>query len=517
MFQGLLALLGRSLRIDSRSWQVHLARVGLLLAIYISLTYAFATSALFGAPGLRFFRAIVWLNTIFATLLGIGFFSTAISEEKEEDTLGLMQMAGIIPLGILLGKVGARLWQALLLIVVQYPFTLLAVTLGGVTPNQIQCAFVGLATYVLLLAGLGLLCSTLASSNRSASAMTIVGLLVYFAVPYSAYETYQGLVPNGLLSANSFWARSLWQISSACLFLQVNTIMTSGFGESPWSTQAISNTIGAATCFLVAWTLFARCSVRPVNEAAARGLLSSNVLGARWFSPGRPRANPFVWKDYYFVGGGHGMFLARIAFYLTLSIVAYLLSEIWWSSNATQSMYPYQWTIGVYQSFLVPIIAIETAVLTARSLHDEFRGQTLATLVMLPENVVLTAYSKFAGALLATIPGVTCLLVASFGFPGGRENAREFLKESAGWFFLAHFVLIPHLATVLSMYMRWGFVPLAIGVSIASLFGWVSLFEASRIGPSHGLVWLATIIVSGLCIGCHGWLVIGLPKAAART
>lgn len=517
MFQGLLALLGRSLRIDSRSWQVHLARIGLLLAIYISLTYAFATSARFGAPGLRFFRAIVWLNAIFATLLGIGFFSTAISEEKEEDTLGLMQMAGIIPLGILLGKVGGRLCQALLLIVVQYPFTLLAVTLGGVTPNQILCAFVGLTSYLLMLAGLGLLCSTVASSNRSASALMIVGLLIYAAVPYFAYETYQGLVANGLLSPKSIWARSLWQISSTCLFLQINTIMTSAFGESPWSIQAISNVLGAAAGFLTAWALFAVCTVNPGPEAASRGLLSSKVIGVRWFSPGRPGANPFVWKDYHFVGGGHGMILARIAFYLALLLVSILLSEIWWASNITQSMYAYQWTIGLYQALLLPIIAIETAVLAGRSLHDEFRGQTVAALLMLPENVVLTVYSKFAGAMLAAIPGVTCLMLASLGLPGGRENVREFLRESAGWFFLVHFALIPHLSMVLAMYMRWGFVPLAIGSSIASLFGWVSLFEASRIGPSHALVWLATILVSAICLGCHLWLVIGLPKAAART
>jgi len=48
----------------------------------------------FGAPGLRFFYGISYLNLAFLTLLGISFFSTSISEEKEEDTLGLMLMAG---------------------------------------------------------------------------------------------------------------------------------------------------------------------------------------------------------------------------------------------------------------------------------------------------------------------------------------------------------------------------------------------------------------------------------------
>lgn len=517
MFQGLSALLGRSLRIDSRSWQVHLARLGLLLAIYFSLSFAFATSTRFGAPGLRFFRAIVWLNTIFATLLGIGFFSTAISEEKEEDTLGLMQMAGIIPLGILMGKVGGRLCQALLLIVVQYPFTLLAVTMGGVTPNQIQCAFIGLANYVLLLAGLGLLCSTVASSNRSASALMIVGLLIYVAVPYFAYETYQGLVTNGLLSPSSIWARALWQIGSMCLFLQISTIMTSAFGESPWSIQAISNALGAAACFLMAWLLFARCTANPTGEAAARGLLSYKISGLRWFSPGRPGANPFLWKDYHFVGGGHGMTLMRIGFYMVMLLGSFMLSEIWWGRGAVQSTHAYQWALGLYQVLLMPVIAIETAVLAARALHEEFRGQTLAALLMLPGNPVITVYSKLAGAMLAAIPGVACLTLVSLGTAGGRDNIQQFFRESAAWFFVAHFILIPHLSMVLAMYMRWGFVPLAIGISIASLAGWISIFEASRIGPSHGIVWLATTVVCAICATCHLWLVLALPTAAART
>src|SRR6185312_9394696 len=104
------------------------------------------TSFMFGAPGLHFFRGIAYLDATFMTLLGVSFFSTAITEEKEEDTLGLMLMAGISPVGILLGKSGSRLIQALLLVTVQYPFMLLAITLGGVTQYQIWCAYVALSS-----------------------------------------------------------------------------------------------------------------------------------------------------------------------------------------------------------------------------------------------------------------------------------------------------------------------------------------------------------------------------------
>ena len=139
MLPGAFALVERSLRIDARTRSTHLLRLGLIAAIYMAFCRAMLNEFLFAAPGLDFFRGIAFLNAIFASVLGIGFFSSVITEEKEEDTLGLMLMAGISPLGILAGKSVGGLWQAMLMIAVQYPFGLLAVTLGGVTQRPL-CA-----------------------------------------------------------------------------------------------------------------------------------------------------------------------------------------------------------------------------------------------------------------------------------------------------------------------------------------------------------------------------------------
>ena len=93
MLNGVFALLERSLRIDARAWPTHLTRLGLIAAIYFALCMTLVTWNRFGAPGLRFFEGIAYLDVLFMTLMGFGFFSTPITEEKEEDTLGLMLMA----------------------------------------------------------------------------------------------------------------------------------------------------------------------------------------------------------------------------------------------------------------------------------------------------------------------------------------------------------------------------------------------------------------------------------------
>jgi len=512
MLRGGLALLERSLRIDARSWQVHLARLGLMAAIYVSLSYVFTRGFMFGAPGLRFFRAIVWLNAIFLTLLGVGFFSTAISEEKEEDTLGLMQMAGISPLGILLGKIGGRLAQALLLILVQYPFTLLCVTLGGVSTAQVQSAYVGLLSYMLLLAGFGLLCSTVAPRSRTASALMTLGLLAHLAVAYLAGALLLYLTRYGYVSPKSNWVSLSEWISDSCVYLQINMTMVSNFGASPWSRQAVSNLTVGAVCFVAAWALFGVCTRNPATEAVSRGMLTRGRGLFRWFTPGRPRGNPFAWKDFHFISGGVGMVLGRIAFYGGLFVVSWLLTELWRGGG------PLSWRamFGLYLVLTLFLITLEAALVASRVLHDEVRGQTLAALVMLPESVPFVIYSKFVGALLAILPGPLFLIAAGTLSEDGWHHVGPFFERAAGWFFLAQFVLVPHLAAPLALMLCWGAVPLAIGGGIASLFGWISLFKAFRVGPNDEMVWIGTFFTLAICIACHFLVVHRVTRLAER-
>ena len=65
------------------------------------------------------------------TLLGVMYFSVAITEEKEEETLPLLRMTGIRNMTLLIGKSIPRLAVVVLLILIAAPFLMLAVTLGG--------------------------------------------------------------------------------------------------------------------------------------------------------------------------------------------------------------------------------------------------------------------------------------------------------------------------------------------------------------------------------------------------
>lgn len=503
MFHGILALLGRSLRVDARSWQSHLIRFGLMAALFVALISALLSSRRLGAPGMQFFYTIAYLDLLFMTLLGINF-STAITEEKEEDTLGLMLMAGISPLGILIGKSGGRLVQASLLIAVQYPFTLLAITMGGVTQLQVGAVYLALLAYMVLLAGLGALCSTIGSNNRSAASWMITGLSVYFLVPRLASSTTRWIERNSWnFGGLKIVCDLLHWLSHLSVFEQMGWILTTAFGDPQFSWQVISNLAAGIICFGLAWLLFGRFSRQPAAEPVTRGMVARARSPFRLLAPGRPWANPFVWKDFYFVSGGLGMIPVRIVFCAVLFVIVAMLN-------------PVHQLISAYQVFLSLAVSIDAARVIARSLNDEIRGQTLSSLTMLPESSLYMVSSKILGALIGWLPGITVEAFVTFATIEGRQNFHSLCTDSLGQFVATVFILIPHLAAVLSVYLRWGAVPLSVAIAIGSyLFCVTLIFSTGAFNPNSPIFIPFSCAVLTACAGCYLVVMFRLRQIAS--
>ena len=153
--QRTLALTNRGLRVDQRMLRTYLIRLGYLILIYIMLFFSQQMSRFIGAAGLRLFSNLSYLNFWLITLAGISYFSNSITEEKEDQTLGLLKMAGINSFALLLGKMSPRLLGTAILLTVQFPFTLLSITLGGVTTQQVIAAYCALLAYLILVASIG--------------------------------------------------------------------------------------------------------------------------------------------------------------------------------------------------------------------------------------------------------------------------------------------------------------------------------------------------------------------------
>ena len=176
--RGTFALVERSLRVDIRMTRTHLVRLLFACIILFLMWQTHDRITWSQAPGREFFLSICYLNFGLLNLAAMSFFSTAITEEKEEMTLGLLKMAGISPIGILLGKTSPRLIVAIMLLSVQLPFTFLAITLGGVLTNQILAAYLSLLAFAVMLSGLGGFLSTVCRRSNVSAALTAAALAV---------------------------------------------------------------------------------------------------------------------------------------------------------------------------------------------------------------------------------------------------------------------------------------------------------------------------------------------------
>lgn len=465
---------------------------------------------MFGAPGLRFFQYIAYLNLTFMTLTGIGYFSTTITEEKEEDTLGLMLMAGISPLGILVGKSIGRLVQALLLIAVQYPFTLLAVTMGGVTPNQLSAAYAAMVAYMVLLAGVGLLCSTLASRNRSASFWMTIATAVYSAVPVFFAWNISLRGPLPISNVVSTW------IAESGVFLQIADILTSGSNVTVFSRQVVTNLALGAASFFLSWIFFGLATRVPATEAASRGFVARNRGRIRIFSPGRPHADALVWKDFHFGAGGFAALLIRMTLFTSLYALILAATQLGFTGFRWG---PASWygTTGTYLTLMMFIVSFDAGLLVSRSLHDEVRGQTLAALMMLPRSTIMILYPKMLGSLLGWLPGPIWLLLGIFVLPEGIRCTEDFFRRPGPPFlFISFFVLAPHLAALSAMYARWAALPLGIALTIGLGFLTAMCIGVFRIGPEDASVFFIGACIYGLSCACHIAVWLRTEQVSAR-
>lgn len=150
-----LALAERALVLDARGHAASQLRGLLVVLAMVALVMAVASSSWFGAPGLNFYRLLGDANFWFIAAFGISAFTTVVTEEKENHTLGLLKLAGFGSLSILVGKSIGQLLNMLLLLLVQVPFALLAFTLGGVSRHQILAGWLLLLAHLLLVYALG--------------------------------------------------------------------------------------------------------------------------------------------------------------------------------------------------------------------------------------------------------------------------------------------------------------------------------------------------------------------------
>ncbi|REJ93255.1 MAG: ABC transporter permease [Planctomycetota bacterium] len=462
MLHGALALLSRSLREGARFRRAHAFRIISLLIVLGMLAAAQAGAGSVGAPGLRFFELICFLIVALITLAGFSFFATPISEEKDDGTLALLKLADLSPLSMLLGKSTSRLAAALLLFVGLFPFSLLAVTLGGVTVHQVWSAFVALAAYMVLVANVGLLCSVISPNSRAAAAlMFLITLLFLGLVPllHSSYGLYRWDDSRTLIGDLAVACRPVVGfVHDASVIVRLQSILATGFDASAVSVQVLASLGGGAACFAAAWLLFDRCTETAVSGRPFRS--GPTGTSARFFRVPRLVWRvwrwPLVWKDYHFIAGGPLITAMKLVLYPAL-IVLIIWQEDWLFALFYVSSFDAAWGATA-------VIAVCELIYYASSMFQhERRAGALPTLVLLPYSTWTLTAAKATGCLLGGIPTALLIGFLSVVLVDDSLAANPWRVEGIVALLVLLAVLL-QITALNSLVVRWGAAPLAVAI-----------------------------------------------------
>jgi hypothetical protein len=452
------ALFSWSLRADAHSTIPHVVRGAFALFVLLSVSVAYADALSTVGPGLRFFGMICYLNVALITVAGMSYFVSAVTEEKDAGTLALLRLAGAPPLGIVLSKSTSRLISALMLMLIQLPFTFLSVTLGGVTWFQIIAAYLALTAWLCLIANIALLCSVTAPTSGRAAAHAITILLLFFAVgPAAKAVATVAPSPRWLPASVPQVARHIheWQ-----QILSVNPRL-----EKVLSPAGVPSLVGphfwwsmltGGILFILSVLLFNRYT------GPAPPALTSRSRHVRRFAVSRAWSLSVVWKDFLFFTGGIPAFMGRCLLYggLVGGFVAVHefnspQSRLWLTDSMT------------WLCFLIVVgcLTLEGLFYSSGLLVHESDQGTLGPLRLIPSETVWILAQKLIACGIAMMPGA--MAIAALLIINGTA-VFTYAPTTAFIWYLFQFLLCAHLTMLLSLRSRWAALPVALFLTAAS-------------------------------------------------
>ncbi len=498
----IFALFVRSLREQSRAKFTPLARgsIALLILLFIAMNERSFTNQ--SAPGQSVLIMLVMVNFFSIAVFGLSTFASAITEEKEEDTLGLLQMTRLNPLAILLGKSTARLCEGLLLLAVQAPFTMLCITLGGVSMDQVLRCYAILAAFLFFLCNVALFWSVVCRRTRRATSMTTVTGFLLYILPFFFFSLALRSRITGRSAQTLMESFTLLWISINPVFELISTVDPRGGMIFANSNSIPPNLIGGVIFFGLAWMLFGRCCNSDSEAVPQPREKKPAAAGIRRTARPRPGPRAIAWKDFHFLSGGPRGMLIRTITYMTISLLF-----IWWMATMERGSVRTE-NIGImFWIFGLMAFSIEYGLVSARMFGSELKRKTLGSLYALPGGTGRLIREKILGSLPQLIPSAALALLGLaiiYGSDRGRGFGMSSNTLSGLTLAVSCYVFFAVLVMYLSLRMRRA--PFATGLCVmfllyiiaGSILSSIHSYESenAEILTVSVLLWVAAVILA---------------------
>lgn len=457
MISGSRSLFIWSLRSDSRAVYPHIVRAIFCVLIFFTVLAAWSASASSTIPtGLALFTSISYTNVVIIGVAGISYFVSAVAEEKESSNLALLQLAGVSPLAIVLSRSVSRQIAALVLLLVQLPFTQLAVTLGGITTQQILAAYLALIGWLLLVSNFSLLCSIICrTTGKAATLATIITLLFLVAGQcFDALLTLAGTkwMPSSFLASVEFLKEQ-----HQLLFVgpRIKSILAGNAQVPLVSSQLGHSLVAGLVCVVLSVLLFKRFAEETHRPEHGKTVAVRRVLVNRSWKAA------ILWKDFVFLHGGKTVWLVKLAAYIGMVVAFVVFQQL---SYPTSSFALNPQTARTALISVLLVVSLELLMYASNSLFLEVHRRTAADLLMLPTSTRNLFRQKAAAVFLTVSPGLLVAATLLIFHHDGIGQAGQWLPLITLWLLITSFLV--HTSVLLSLYFRWAALPIAVLITI---------------------------------------------------
>lgn len=230
-----LLLTARNLRLGERSAPLLALRFVAGTVLLALLAFLTRSVVVLSAPGGSLVDLICGFDQLALFGAGIFLYPVVIAEEREQRTLPLLRLAGFNGLSFLVGQSLSALVHTLLMLLVQLPFLMLAVALGGTSASLVAGKLAALLGQAVFMYGIAVLAAARAHSVRAAiggaallhALLWVVSALGVDLTPYS----FAGLVAALEVGGVAVFARNLSVLLAAGAVLVAAGVLVFDSGE----------------------------------------------------------------------------------------------------------------------------------------------------------------------------------------------------------------------------------------------------------------------------------------------
>jgi len=186
----------KELRVSSRRRRNYVLRFTYLALLTVFVAYAWRMKAVSGGPGSAVYQlsrmpevakhivtTVIWFQFISIQIIAAVMMSSAINEEIQRRTLGVLMTTPVGGLQIVMGKLLSKLLQLILLLAASMPLLAIVRVFGGVPWDYVTSSLCVTLTAAVFAGAVSLAFSTYTKQAQQVMARTLLVCFILYAVP----------------------------------------------------------------------------------------------------------------------------------------------------------------------------------------------------------------------------------------------------------------------------------------------------------------------------------------------